>query len=61
MLEIVPALPFDQVATMTCIMGNGFALEKLLEGEVVADDLYGTMLMVFFAGLEALKEAPAPA
>jgi hypothetical protein len=56
-----PKLPFEQVAMMTCIMGNGFALEKLLEGDTVADDLYGTMLMVFFAGLEALTEAPVPA
>lgn len=54
-------LPSEQVATMTCIMGNGFALEKLLEGDSVADELYGTMLMVFFAGLEALKEAQEPA
>jgi AcrR family transcriptional regulator len=56
-----PALPFDQVALMTCAMGNGFALEKLLEPDAVPGDLYGTMLMVFFAGLAALKEAPAPA
>jgi AcrR family transcriptional regulator len=53
------ALPFDQVALMTCAMGNGFALEKLIEGDAVADELYGTMLMVFFAGLAALKEAEA--
>jgi AcrR family transcriptional regulator len=53
------ALPFDQVALMTCVMANGFALEKLLEGDAVPDELYGTMLMVFFAGLEAIK-ASAP-
>ena len=52
-----PTLPFDQVALMVSVMGNGFALEKLLEGDALADELYGTMLMVFFAGLEALKEA----
>src|SRR5208282_2963038 len=44
----------EQVARMTCAMGNGFALEKLLEGDAFPDELYGTMLMVFFAGLEAL-------
>jgi AcrR family transcriptional regulator len=55
-----PALPFDQVALMTSAMANGFALEKLLEPDAVPDELYGTMLMVFFAGLEALQEA-APA
>ena len=54
-----PPLPVGQVAMMTCIMGNGFALEKLLEGDTVADDLYGTMLTVFFAGLEAIADARA--
>jgi AcrR family transcriptional regulator len=56
---IEPAIPFEQVALMTCAMANGVALEKLLEGEVVPDELYGTMLMVFFAGLNALRHAPA--
>ena len=57
-----PLIPFDQVALMTCAMANGFALEKLLEPDAVPDELYGTMLTVFFAGLTALKEAaPAPA
>jgi AcrR family transcriptional regulator len=51
------ALPFDQVALMTSAMSNGFALEKLLEGDAIPDELYGTMLMVFFAGLEAIKDA----
>jgi len=45
---------------MVCMMGNGFALEKLLEGDAVADELYGTMLMIFFAGLDALKSASPP-
>jgi AcrR family transcriptional regulator len=53
-------LPFDQVALMVSVMANGFALEKLLEGEAVPDELYGTMLTVFFAGLEALAGAPSP-
>jgi AcrR family transcriptional regulator len=52
-------LPVDQVALMVSLMGNGFALEKLLEGEDLPDELYGTMLMVFFAGLESLQGAPA--
>src|SRR2546428_1946235 len=30
-----PALPFDQIALMTSAMSNGFALEKLLEGDAV--------------------------
>jgi AcrR family transcriptional regulator len=54
-------LPADQVALMVSVMGNGFALEKLLEGDELPDELYGTMLMVFFAGLEALRGVPAGA
>ena len=50
----------DQVALMVCMMGYGFALEKLLEGDAVADELYGTMLMIFFAGLDALKSTSPP-
>ncbi len=52
-------LPSDQVALMVSVMANGFALEKLLEGDAVPDELYGTMLTVFFAGLEALAAAPS--
>jgi hypothetical protein len=42
-------------------MGNGFALEKLLERDEVADDVYGTLLMIFFTGLDALSDAPSAA
>jgi hypothetical protein len=42
-------------------MANGIALEKLLEPEVVSDELYGTMLMIFFTGLRTLAEAAEPA
>ena len=38
---------------MTFAMANGFALEKLLEPDAVPDDLYGTMLTIFFTGLRA--------
>jgi AcrR family transcriptional regulator len=55
-------ISLDQVALMLCIMGNGFALEKLLERDEVADDVYGTLLMIFFTGIDALADAPsAPA
>ena len=52
-------ISLDQVALMLSIMGNGFALEKLLERDEVADDVYGTLLMIFFAGLDALADASA--
>jgi AcrR family transcriptional regulator len=55
-------LPYEQVALMTSAMSHGFELQKLLEGDAVPDELYGTMLMIFFAGLDALKAAtPAAA
>jgi len=58
---VEPPLPVDQVAMMTFAMANGFALEKLLEPDDVPDELYGTMLAVFFAGLRQLAEEQATA
>ena len=58
-LGVVPPVPLDQVSLMTFAMANGYALEKLLEPEAVSDELYGTMLMIFFTGLRALTEASA--
>jgi AcrR family transcriptional regulator len=55
-LDLPSPLPMDQIAQMTFAMANGFALERLLEPEAVSDEMYGTMLMVFFAGLRALAE-----
>ncbi len=48
----------DELAVMTFAMANGFALERMLEPGVAADDLYGTMLLIFFAGLRALAQEP---
>jgi AcrR family transcriptional regulator len=50
-------MPLEQISMMTFAMANGVALEKLLEPEAVDDDLYGTMLMIFFTGLRTLAEA----
>ena len=68
--EADAVVPVREVALMTCMMANGVALEKLLEGDAVPDELFGTMLMIFFAGLKALADgalsaspsasAPAP-
>jgi AcrR family transcriptional regulator len=59
-LGIEPAVAPEQVAAMIFAMVNGLALEKLLEPDVVADDAFGTMLVAFFGGLGATREA-APA
>ena len=56
-LGVEPPMAPDQVALMLCAMANGVALEKLLEGDAVPDDLYGTMLMTFFAGLRTPEPA----
>jgi AcrR family transcriptional regulator len=53
------AVSSEKVAMMACAIVNGFALEKLLEGEAIPDELLGTMLMVFFAGIRALSEQGA--
>jgi AcrR family transcriptional regulator len=61
-LDVPATVAPERVALMTCAMANGFALEKLLEGDAVPDELYGTMLMIFFAGIRALaQQGYAPA
>jgi hypothetical protein len=62
---LTPPIPFEEVSLMTFAMAHGVALEKLLEPEAVPDELFGTMLLVFFTGLRTLAEqsaekAPAP-
>ncbi|MGE4427598.1 MAG: TetR/AcrR family transcriptional regulator [Solirubrobacteraceae bacterium] len=52
-LDWTPPIPADVVARMTFAMAHGVVLQKLLEPEQVPEDLYGTMLTTFFAGLEA--------
>jgi AcrR family transcriptional regulator len=56
--ELELSLPVDvgELATMTFAMANGFALEQMLEPEVAPEELYGTMLVIFFAGLRALAQ-----
>jgi AcrR family transcriptional regulator len=60
-LGVAAPLPMEQVALMTMAMAHGIAIEKLLEPDAVDDELYGTMLMIFFTGLRALAETSAPA
>ena len=51
-----PPLPLDKIALMSFAMVNGLALEKMLEPDTVDDELYGTMLMIFFTGLRTLVQ-----
>jgi len=55
-------IPLEEVALMICMMGNAFALEKLIEGDELADEVYVKMLTIFFTGLKTLGPADrAPA
>ncbi|MGI8921104.1 MAG: TetR/AcrR family transcriptional regulator [Solirubrobacteraceae bacterium] len=53
-LEVASPVPLELVALMTCTMANGAALEQLLEPDAVPDNLFGSMLEIFFAGLAAM-------
>lgn len=59
--ELGHVLPIDpeRFALMTFAMGNGVALEALLEPEAVDEDLFGQMLEIFVAGLIAIAERDA--
>lgn len=55
------ALPFDpdELALMTFAMGNGVAMERLLEPDAVGGELLGRMLEIGVAGLRALGSPSA--
>jgi AcrR family transcriptional regulator len=54
-----PPFPLHKLALMSFAMVNGMALEKMLEPDAVDDELYGTMLMIFFTGLRTLVQEGA--
>lgn len=47
-----PPIPISDIAAMTDFMGDGFILDKLVDPDL-DDDLYATMLAIFFRGLQA--------
>lgn len=47
-------VPAEHLALMTFAMGNGVAMERLLEPDAVPDDLFGSLLEIWVAGLRAL-------
>ncbi len=53
-IDLEPPIPVEEMAVMTVAMANGIALERMLEPEVVSEDLYATMLGTFFTGVGAL-------
>ena len=54
-----PPIPAEHVAMMTYAMGDGFALAQILEPEDVPDDMFATMLAIFFTGLATLTQRDA--
>lgn len=53
-LGISLPVPPESLALMTFAMANGVAMERLLEPDAVADDLFGSLLEIWVAGLRAL-------
>ena len=60
-----PPLPLEDIAAMTFFMADGFLVDRLIEPSF-DEDLYATMLGIFFTGLQATAagwqpdEADAP-
>jgi AcrR family transcriptional regulator len=52
-----PPLPLEQIAAMTDFMFDGFMVDKLIDPEL-DEELYATMVSVFFRGLQALASDP---
>jgi AcrR family transcriptional regulator len=51
----------DQIALMTFAMAKGLALENMLEPDAVDDELFSTMLTIFFTGLAEAQVTQARA
>jgi len=55
-LQMEPPIPPDHLALMSIAMANGIAMERLLEPELVSEELYAKMLETFFTGVGAMWE-----
>ncbi|MFA4928945.1 MAG: TetR/AcrR family transcriptional regulator [Patulibacter sp.] len=51
----------DEIARMTSTMASGVAIQRLIDPDGVPDDLFATMLVLFFAGLQATAGSREPA
>jgi hypothetical protein len=47
-------IPLDRLALMTFTMSTGITHVKLLEPDLISEDLYSEMLAIFFGGLRTL-------
>ena len=48
-----PPIPMEDIAAMTDFMADGFLLDQLIDPEL-DEELYSTMCLIFFRGLQAL-------
>jgi AcrR family transcriptional regulator len=48
-----PPIPVEDIAAMTDFMADGFLLDQLIDPDL-DDELYGTMLAIFFRGMQAM-------
>jgi AcrR family transcriptional regulator len=48
-----PPIPIEDIAAMTDFMGDGFLLDQLIDPDL-DEQLYSTMLLIFFRGLQAM-------
>jgi hypothetical protein len=55
----IDAAQVTELALTIMAMANGMAMEKLVDPDRVADDLYGWSLVVLFKGLAAEQDALA--
>ncbi len=53
--SIEPALPPQEVATAIKALGNGLALERIIDPDAVPDTLFGRALEVFLRGLRSVE------
>ena len=53
-MGVDPPVPPDQLGRMTLAMATGVGMEKLLDPDDVPDDLFASMLAVFFRGVRAV-------
>src|SRR6266550_8016260 len=49
----LPPVPMEDITAMTFFMADGFLVDQMIEPEL-SEDLYATMLTVFFRGLQAM-------
>ena len=54
-----PPIPIEDIAAMTDFMADGFLLDHLIDPEL-DEELYSTMLFVFFRGLQAIAAGWEP-